>query len=168
MNLKKLFSMILVGVTSIGLLAGCGSNASDTQDDSAQAESQDNASDAADEDGQDESSDAADEDGQDESSDAAVTSSGSGNVLVVYYSATGNTETVANYIADAAGGTLFEVEPAEPYTDDDLNWTDENSRVSREHEDESLRDVELVTTEVENWDSYDTVFIGYPKMEYSL
>ncbi|MCC2253726.1 flavodoxin [Ruminococcus sp. CLA-AA-H200] len=150
MNLKKLFSMILVGVTSIGLLAGCGSNASDTQDDSAQAESQDNASDAA------------DEDGQDESSDAAVTSSGSGNVLVVYYSATGNTETVANYIADAAGGTLFEVEPAEPYTDDDLNWTDENSRVSREHEDESLRDVELVTTEVENWDSYDTVFIGYP------
>ena len=150
MNLKKLFSMILVGVTSIGLLAGCGSNASDTQDDSAQAESQDNASDAA------------DEDGQDESSDAADTSSGSGNVLVVYYSATGNTETVANYIADAAGGTLFEVEPAEPYTDDDLNWTDENSRVSREHEDESLRDVELVTTEVENWDSYDTVFIGYP------
>ena len=36
------------------------------------------------------------------------------------------------------------------------------SRVSREHEDESLRDVELTTTEVENWDSYDTVFIGYP------
>ena len=49
-----------------------------------------------------------------------------------------------------------------PTPDDDLNWTDENSRVSREHADESLRDVELTTTEVENWDSYDTVFIGYP------
>ena len=84
---------------------------------------------------------------------------------MVYYSATGNTEQVANYIADAAGGDLFELEPAEPYTDDDLNWTDDNSRVSQEHEDESLRDVELVSTTVDNWESYDTVFIGYPKME---
>ena len=85
-----------------------------------------------------------------------------GNVLVVYYSATGHTETVANYIAEATGGDLFEITPVEAYTSDDLNWTDENSRVSREHEDESLRDVELTATEVENWDSYDTVFIGYP------
>ena len=85
-----------------------------------------------------------------------------GNVLVVYYSASGNTETAANYIAQATGGDIFEITPAEPYTSDDLNWTDDNSRVSREHEDESLRDVELTTTEVENWDSYDTVFIGYP------
>ena len=85
-----------------------------------------------------------------------------GNVLVVYYSATGNTETVANYIAEATGGDIFEITPAEPYTSDDLNWTDENSRVSREYADESLRDVELTTTQVENWDSYDTVFIGYP------
>ena len=84
------------------------------------------------------------------------------NVLVVYYSASGHTETVANYIAEATGGDLFEITHAEPYTSDDLNWTDENSRVSREHEDESLRDVELTATEVENWDSYDTVFIGYP------
>lgn len=85
-----------------------------------------------------------------------------GNVLVVYYSATGNTEGVANYIAEATGGDLFEITPAEPYTDDDLNWSDENSRVTREHEDESLRDVELTTTQVENWDSYDTVCLGYP------
>ena len=99
---------------------------------------------------------------------AAPESSGNGaaaadsNVLVVYYSASGNTETAANYIAQATGGDIFEITPAEPYTSDDLNWTDDNSRVSREHEDESLRDVELTTTEVENWDSYDTVFIGYP------
>ena len=50
----------------------------------------------------------------------------------------------------------------EPYTDDDLDWTDDDSRVSREHDDESLRDVELVSTTVDNWDSYDTVYIGYP------
>ena len=85
-----------------------------------------------------------------------------GGALVVYYSATGNTEAVAGYIAEATGGDLFELEPAEPYTDADLNWTDENSRVTLEHEDESLRDVELVADTVDNWDSYDTVFIGYP------
>lgn len=85
-----------------------------------------------------------------------------GNVLVVYYSATGNTERVANSIAEATGGDLFEIEPTELYTDDDLNWNDESSRVSREYEDESLRDVPLVNTTVDGWDDYDTVFIGYP------
>ena len=81
---------------------------------------------------------------------------------MVYYSATGNTAQVAQYIADATGGDLFEIQPVEPYTDDDLNWTDDNSRVTLEHEDESLRDVELVAETVDNWDRYDTVFIGYP------
>ena len=90
------------------------------------------------------------------------TSSDLGNVLVAYYSATGNTERVAQTIADATGGDLFAIEPTEPYTDEDLNWNNEDSRVSREHEDESLRDVPLVNTTVENWDDYDTVFIGYP------
>lgn len=95
------------------------------------------------------------------SSQAQDTGSGS-NVLVVYYSATGNTAQVAQYIADSTGGDLFEIQPVEPYTDDDLNWTDDNSRVSQEHADESLRDVELVADTVDNWDQYDTVFIGYP------
>lgn len=85
-----------------------------------------------------------------------------GKTLVVYYSASGNTERVAKDIAEAAGADLFEIVPTEPYTDDDLDWTDDNSRVTREHDDESLRDVPLTTTEVPDWDSYDTVFIGYP------
>lgn len=85
-----------------------------------------------------------------------------GKTLVVYYSASGNTERVAKDIAEAAGADLFEIVPSELYTSDDLNWTNPDSRVSREHDDESLRDVPLTTTEVPNWDSYDTVFIGYP------
>lgn len=85
-----------------------------------------------------------------------------GKTLVVYYSASGNTERVAKDIADAAGADLFEIVPTEVYTDEDLNWNNSDSRVSREHDDESLRDVPLTNTEVENWDSYDTVFIGYP------
>ena len=85
-----------------------------------------------------------------------------GKTLVVYYSASGNTERVAKDIAEAAGADLFEIVPTEVYTSEDLNWTNSDSRVSREHDDESLRDVPLTTTEVPDWDSYDTVFIGYP------
>jgi len=96
------------------------------------------------------------------------TSTGNGKTLVVYYSASGNTKDVSEKIAKITEADLFEIEPVEPYTDDDLDWTDDDSRVSREHDDESLRDVELVSTTVDNWDSYDTVYIGYPKMEYSL
>ncbi len=85
-----------------------------------------------------------------------------GKTLVVYYSASGNTKRVAEDIAEAVSADLFEVVPTEVYTSDDLNWTNADSRVSREHDDESLRDVPLTTTEVPDWDSYDTVFIGYP------
>lgn len=85
-----------------------------------------------------------------------------GKTLVVYYSASGNTERVAKDIAEAAGADLFEIVPTEVYTSDDLDWTNPDSRVSREHDDESLRDVPLTTTEVPDWDSYDAVFIGYP------
>lgn len=90
------------------------------------------------------------------------TSSDGDKVLVVYYSASGNTARVAKDIADAANADVFEITPTEPYTSDDLDWTNKDSRVSKEHDDESLRDVPLTTTEVENWDQYDTVFIGYP------
>ncbi len=87
---------------------------------------------------------------------------GDSDILIVYFSATGNTEEVAGYIADATGGTIFELVPVQPYTSADLRWTDENSRVVQEYENPELRDVELTSTTVENWAEYDTVFIGYP------
>ena len=85
-----------------------------------------------------------------------------GKTLVVYYSASGNTARVAKDIAAATGADLFEIVPTQVYTSDDLNWTNANSRVSREHDDESLRNVPLTSTTVADWSSYDTVFIGYP------
>lgn len=85
-----------------------------------------------------------------------------GKTLVVYYSATGYTESVANYIAEATDGELFELKPVEEYSRDDLDWTDRNSRVSREHENPDERVVDLVTSTVSDWESYDTIFIGYP------
>ena len=84
------------------------------------------------------------------------------DVLVVYFSGSGNTEEVAETISDTLGAELFELIPEDPYTEDDLNWTDEGSRVNREHEDEALRDVQLAEDTVSNWEDYDTVLIGYP------
>ena len=83
-------------------------------------------------------------------------------VLVVYYSAQGHTDNVAKKIASNLNANLFLIEPKDEYTSDDLNYSDSNSRVSKEHNDESLRDVELKNISVDNWDDYDVVLIGYP------
>lgn len=85
-----------------------------------------------------------------------------GKTLVVYYSATGSTKEVAETIAQTTQGDLFEITPVKSYTDDDLDWTDSKSRVSVEHNDESKRDVALKKTTPDNWENYDTVYIGYP------
>lgn len=145
MKSKKLLSIILAGVTAIGLMSGCGST---NQNSSSSNNDNKNANNTAESD-----SNVADD---------TTAAASNGKTLVVYYSATGNTKNVAETIAQVTGGDLFEIEPKEPYTDDDLDWTNDDSRVSREHEDESSRDVELTSTEVPDWDSYDTVYIGYP------
>lgn len=148
---KKFFSCLLAGAMALSL-AACGGNDSAASGQTADDQSQEETTTSGD----------ASTDTTAPETSGEEAAAGSGNVLVVYFSATGHTESVANDIAEATVGDLFEITPAEPYTDEDLNWSDENSRVSREYADESLRDVELTTAEVENWDSYETVFIGYP------
>lgn len=91
-----------------------------------------------------------------------TSSESGGKVFVVYFSASGNTERVAREIAAVTDGTLFALTPTEPYTTEDLNWSDADSRVSREHSDESLRDIPLLECTPADWDSYGTVLIGYP------
>ncbi len=146
-----MISIMAVGAASMSILAGCqasGTKASNSMTAAAQTE-------------QSSTAEASSED-EKTADNTENTGNGSGKTLVVYYSASGNTERVAKAAAEAAGADLFEIVPVEPYTSEDLNWTNDNSRVSREHNDESLRDVELTSTEVANWDSYDTVLIGYP------
>ena len=86
----------------------------------------------------------------------------SSKTLVVYFSASGSTKAVAETIADELDADIFELVPTQPYSSDDLNWTVSGSRVNREHDDESLRDIALTQTTPANWDDYDTVLIGYP------
>ena len=149
---KRLFSCLLAGSILLSL-AACGSDNSAANDQPTATQPQQETAPPADTGG---------DTAAPETNSGGENTAGDSRVLVVYFSASGHTESVANYIAQATGGDLFAITPAEPYTDDDLNWSDENSRVTREHEDESLRDVELTTTQVENWDSYDTVVLGYP------
>ena len=166
MKAKKLISVILTGVVAASILAGCG-NSSKSQTDNTQtaAQTDDNSSSSTETASVTEEATetpAATEEATPTETATTDDTESAGKTLVVYYSATGTTAGVAQTIADATGGDLFEIQPVEPYTDEDLNWTNDDSRVSREHDDESLRDVDLVSTSVDNWDSYDTVFIGYP------
>ena len=86
----------------------------------------------------------------------------SNNILVVYFSAQEHTKRVANIIKENLNADIFEIEPKDKYTTSDLNYNDNNSRVSKEHNDESLRSIELISTNVPNWDKYDIILIGYP------
>ena len=104
-----------------------------------------------------------DQDAQESSSEPAPAgASRSGAVLVAYYSAQGHTRAVAETLASQLGADLFEVTPVEPYSDGDLDWTDESSRVSVEHDNPDQRDVELEQVAPDGWDGYDTVLLGYP------
>ncbi|BBM56767.1 flavodoxin [Leptotrichia trevisanii] len=85
-------------------------------------------------------------------------------VLVAYFSATGTTKKVAEKLAKATGGNLFEIKPQVEYTSEDLNWNDKKSRSSVEMNDEFSRpEIENV---VENIDDYDTVLVGFPVWWY--
>lgn len=80
--------------------------------------------------------------------------------LVAYFSASGVTERAAKEIAGAVDADLYEILPAQPYTDADLDWTDKKSRSTAEMNDPACRP-EIAGT-VENMEQYDTVFIGFP------
>lgn len=100
-------------------------------------------------------------------SGVAASSSGTvaagGKTLVVYYSATGRTERVAKVIAKERQADIMKLVPNLDYTEADLDYNDKSSRVSREHDDASLRDkIQLQKAVPDNWASYDTIFLGYP------
>lgn len=82
------------------------------------------------------------------------------NVLVAYFSATGTTKRVAENLANATGGDLYEIKPVKAYTSADLNWHDSNSRTSVEMNDPKSRP-EIVTGDL-SVENYDTIYLGFP------
>ncbi len=149
-NMKKLICIMVTFVMALGLFTGCGATA-DSKSTGNNSEANNNST-------------ISDVKGEEStvSGTASNTSSTGKKTLVVYYSATGSTKAVAQTIAQTADADIFEITPVNLYTSDDLNWNNKNSRVSKEHNDESLRNVELTKVIPDNWESYDTVFIGYP------
>jgi flavodoxin len=143
----KRFRTLFLSIFLLLSMAGCGNSSLDAQAEKTADSTQDAQTETA-------SDDAA--------STQAEAEANVGKTLVVYYSATNHTENVASVIASAANADVFELVPVEEYSSDDLDWTDDNSRVVKEHDNTELRDIELVETNVADWESYDTVFIGYP------
>lgn len=82
------------------------------------------------------------------------------NVLVVYFSATGTTETLAKYIAESTGADIYRIEPGEPYTQTDLNYNDRNTRATVEQNDKSARPE--IAGSMPDMEQYQIIFIGYP------
>ena len=152
MKAKKFLGFLTTAVLTLGLMTGCGSQETKSTTTQASSEITEAATTAA----------ATETEEPTQTSAGSTTDGETGKTLVVYYSASGRTKTVAETIAETAGADLFEIVPDEPYTSEDLDWTNDDSRVSREHDNESLRDVELVKVTPDNWDSYDTILIGYP------
>ena len=82
--------------------------------------------------------------------------------LVVYYSAEGHTKKIAEEIAATLGADIFEIVPDPIYTKEDLDWTNPDSRCSRENDNPELRNIKLANAEVSNWAEYERVILCYP------
>ena len=101
-----------------------------------------------------------DEIAKDSSSEQTDNTKQNGGTLVVYFSVTGNTKSVAEKIAEITGADIYEIKAAQEYTDEDINYNDSDSRTSKEQNDSSARP-EIGSEEI-SLDGYSTIYIGYP------
>ena len=86
--------------------------------------------------------------------------SGDSKILIAYFSATNNTENIANHLYEILDADLYEIVPDQPYTSDDLNYNDSSSRSSLEMNDSDARPA--ISGSVDNMEQYDVIFLGYP------
>ena len=138
--MKKLLSLLLTAAMML-TLAACGTTNADSN--------------TADEPKNGVTTDAADPAPTEETPE----STGS-KVLVAYFSATGHTKAIAEYLQAALDADLYEIVPQEPYTADDLDYNTDGCRANREQNDDAARPA--ISGSVENMAGYDVVFIGYP------
>ncbi|MEE0958364.1 MAG: flavodoxin [Ruminococcus sp.] len=144
--MKRIIALLTTAVMLLAF-AGCGANSTQSQ---AETETKAAASTKV-----SEATKAADET-KAESNDTESSS----KTLVVYFSATGTTKGVAEQIASALNADTYEITAAQPYTSDDLNYSDSNSRTTKEQNDKTVRPE--IGSEKTNLDGYDTIFIGFP------
>ena len=158
--MKRIFSLILVCMMTFSL-AGCSAGDSRAAESSAAMESGVGRENGA----VSESSAAAENGTVAENSLAAETSElpageASADTLIIYFSCTGNTKAAAEEIQRQTGADMFEIVPEIPYTAEDLNYNDDDSRANQEQSDDSARPA--ISGSIDNFDSYEIVFVGYP------
>lgn len=91
---------------------------------------------------------------------AAQPSEASGRELVVYFSATGNTQQVAQALGEMRGVDICEIVPQQPYTEEDLDYNDDSCRANIEQNDQAARPA--ISGSIENIDDYDVIYVGFP------
>lgn len=164
MKMKKIFTLLLAVVMLFSLAACSGGNSeteSNSNADSSQSMSEESIvpdTDVPDETQETEPSE--NSEAEAEASENPDSETEGGKILVAYFSATGNTEGVAQKLADGLGADLYEIVPETPYSSDDLNYSDSSSRSSVEMNDPDARPG--ISGAVENMEQYDVVLIGYP------
>ncbi|MBP5268316.1 MAG: hypothetical protein J6Z29_07065 [Ruminococcus sp.] len=82
------------------------------------------------------------------------------DTLVIYFSRTGNTEKIAEYLTDLTDADSYVIEAAVPYTDADIKYQDDNCRANKEQNDKTVRPE--ISNPIDSIDSYDIIFLGYP------
>ena len=82
------------------------------------------------------------------------------DTLVIYFSRTGNTEKIAEYLIELTEADSYVIEAAVPYSDDDIKYQDDNCRANKEQNDKTVRPE--IADPIDSIDSYDTIFLGYP------
>ena len=154
--MKKRISMIMVICLLLSLTA-CGVNSgtnSNTEPSATQSQAETPPSEPAEDPG------VSADDSAEGSDPAAEPTEEAAKMLVVYFSATGNTKAVAEEISRLTGADLYEIVPADPYTDADLNYNNNDCRANQEMNDTSARPA--IGSGVIDVSPYDIVFVGYP------
>lgn len=164
MKIKRIFTLLLAAVMLFSLAACSGGN-SETESNSMADSSQDMSEESSvpDTDIPDEAPETEPSENSEPEAEASENPDpepeGS-KILVAYFSATGNTEGIAQQLAEGLEADLYEIVPETPYTSDDLNYSDSSSRSSVEMNDPDARPG--ISGSVENMEQYDMVLIGYP------
>ena len=148
--MKKIISIILISLLTLGLVA-CGDTSQNKTPDESPAVEESNKDDTQDiiisrENKPNEQESVSDPSGK--------------NALVVYFSVTGNTKTIAEKIAILTDADIYEIKPAVEYTDADIDYGDSNSRTSKEQNDSTARPE--IQSETISLEGYDTIYVGYP------
>ena len=152
---KKIAALLMAGMMVLSL-AACGNSKGTSEENKVISSDNTNASTEQ----KQQPNETEDISSETETDTEAETNTETSNSLVVYFSATGNTKAVAETLAEMQGADLYEIIPEEPYTDEDLDYSDRSHRATAEQDDANARPA--ISGGIDNIVDYDVIYVGYP------